>query len=60
MSSLLRAILIIVLLYLVARSLRALMWPRKKEDGVKGAPPKPHSRIDENRIQDANFKDLPK
>jgi hypothetical protein len=60
MSALLRAILIIVLLYLVARSVRALMWPRKKEDRVKGDMRKPQHKIDENRIQDANFKDLPK
>jgi hypothetical protein len=55
-----RLLLIFVAIYLLVRSLSSLLRPRKSGDEIKGPPLAGKSRIDENRIQDANFKDLPK
>jgi hypothetical protein len=54
-----RIFLIFIALYLVARYLSAVFRPKKPTETVQGSPRK-SKRIDENRIQDANFKDLPK
>jgi hypothetical protein len=55
-----RILLIFVAVYLLGRYLSALFRPKKLNEDVGGAPRKSSKRIDENRIQDANFKDLPK
>jgi len=56
----LRLILIIVLIFLVAQMIRRIFLPSQNDPKVKGSSPRRNGRIDENRIQDANFKDLPK
>ena len=55
-----RLLLIFAALYLLVRYLSALFRPRPTNEAVHGAPRKRKRRIDENRIQDADFKDLPK
>jgi hypothetical protein len=52
----LRVILIAIVVYLVLRALRAFTRPPRR---VEGEPPRAPRKIDENRVQDANFKDLP-
>jgi hypothetical protein len=54
----LRFVLIVIVLYLVLRTLRAFLRPRHA-DRVAGPSPHAPKKIDENRVQDANFKDLP-
>jgi hypothetical protein len=51
-----RAILIVIVLYLLMRVLRRLFAARRP---VKGAPPQTATKIDAARVQDATFKDLP-
>ncbi len=52
----LRIVLIALVLYLVLRTLKALLRSPRRVDGE---PPKAPRKIDESRVQDANFKDLP-
>ena len=54
-----RALLIIALVYFVARSLVRVLHPRDVPRQVKGKPSQIGSRIDASRIQDASFKDIP-
>jgi hypothetical protein len=54
-----RSVLIILLVYFLARSLARILRPRETERRVKGAPAPKRGAIDENRIQDATFKDIP-
>ena len=56
MNGLLRVLLIAVLVYLVVRSLLAIVLPRRRNQ-VKGES-RGGGRIDEERIQDAEFKDI--
>jgi hypothetical protein len=55
-----RLLLIFILIYLIARYLSAVFRPGKPGERVKGTPRRSRKQIDEDRIQDANFKDLPK
>jgi hypothetical protein len=55
-----RILLIFVLLFLGIRYLLAILFPKKSADRVSGKPRKKSGRIDEDRIQDAHFKDIPK
>jgi hypothetical protein len=54
-----RTVLIILLVYFLARSLARILRPRDTERRVKGSPVTKRGSIDENRIQDATFKDIP-
>ncbi len=54
-----RAVLITVLIYFVMRSLVKVLHPQGPERQVKGSPPRRNSRLDESRIEDASFKDIP-
>jgi len=56
----LRILLIFVALFLLFRYLLAVIFPSRRETGVKGSPRRRGKRIDDERIQDASFKDLPK
>jgi hypothetical protein len=57
---LLRLLLIGAALYLVIRYLIRLLFPVRNGTGVQGAPRRRRSRIDEERISDASFKDISK
>jgi hypothetical protein len=59
MTFLLRLILVVVAAYLLIRYLIMIFFPGRRRDGtVRGAPRKKAGRIDEERIQDARFKDI--
>lgn len=58
MKTLLRILLVFVALYLVFRYIFRIFSPDKREDKVQGAPRKRRGRFDEERISDANFKDI--
>jgi hypothetical protein len=54
-----RALLITALIYFVMRSLVRVLHPRDSQRQVKGTPQPKSGRLDESRIQDATFKDIP-
>ncbi|MCX6601755.1 MAG: hypothetical protein NT025_09375 [bacterium] len=60
MRVLLRLLLIGAALYLVIRYLIRLLFPARSGKDVQGAPRRRRSRIDEERISDASFKDISK
>ncbi|MFZ5432529.1 MAG: hypothetical protein ACOZB3_02035 [Calditrichota bacterium] len=53
-----RLILIVVAVYLVARYLLRIFSTPRSADHVKGQPQSSGSKVDRDRIQDANFKDI--
>ncbi len=53
-----RLILIVVAVYLVARYLRRIFSTPRSTNHVKGQPQSPGSKVDRDRIQDANFRDI--
>jgi hypothetical protein len=53
-----RAILIGLLLYLIVRNFARVVRPTGQKSQAKGTPRSLSGRIDESRIQDANFKDI--
>ena len=53
-----RFVLILLLVWLIYRVLKSAAAP-KKDSRVRGNPPAKRVDISEDRIQDANFKDLP-
>ncbi|HEY3296194.1 MAG TPA: hypothetical protein VGL38_12250 [bacterium] len=54
-----RALLVMLLLYLIARYASKVLRPRDPQRQVKGNPRNRGGAIDQGRIQDATFKDLP-
>lgn len=54
-----RTILITLAAILAIRYLYKIIFPRRRGDTVQGRPRRGGGRIDQERIQDANFKDLP-
>jgi len=54
-----RALLITVLIYFVMRSLVRVLHPQDSQRQVRGRPRTPRPQLDESRIQDASFKDIP-
>jgi hypothetical protein len=54
-----RALLIAALIYLVMRNLVKIMHPRDPQRQVRGAARMKNTQLDESRIQDATFKDIP-
>jgi hypothetical protein len=58
MRALLRFLLIFVLLYLAVRAEMAIFSPKKKSSNIQGNPASGKKKIDEDRIQDANFRDI--
>lgn len=59
-STMFRFLLILLLLYLVIRYVRIVMSPGKKEEKVKGQTRKATREISEDRVEDVNFKEIPK
>jgi hypothetical protein len=55
----LRTLLIIILVYLVVRTLLKVFSPAARNERVKGPKRQTRPRVDDARIQDATFKDLP-
>jgi hypothetical protein len=56
----LRTLLIAIILFFVARYVIKLLRPPKQlPDNVSGKPRDPLRGIDQNRIEDADFKDIP-
>jgi hypothetical protein len=55
-----RFLLILLLLYLVIRYVRIVMSPGKKEEKVKGQARRTTREISEDRVEDVNFKEIPK
>jgi hypothetical protein len=54
-----RALLITVLIYFVMRSLVRVLHPQDSTRRVRGVPRSKSGQLDESRIQDASFKDIP-
>lgn len=54
-----RILLTIVLAYFVVRYLLKIFSPSSRRENVAGTAPVKRKRVDEDRIQDASFKDLP-
>jgi hypothetical protein len=54
-----RILLTIILAYLVIRYILKIFSPARRSDSVAGRPPKPRKPLDDDRIQDASFKDIP-
>jgi uncharacterized protein YpmS len=54
-----RALLVTLLIYLAVRYVVRVLHPRDTQRQVRGAPRMKNGQIDESRIQDAKFKDLP-
>lgn len=55
-----RAILIVIAVFLVARYLKAILFPKQRSSPIKGKPRDADRPVDRGRIQDATFKDIPK
>jgi hypothetical protein len=56
----LRTLLIALILFFVARYIFKLLRPGKQPpENVSGRPRDPSRGIDQNRIEDAEFKDIP-
>jgi hypothetical protein len=55
-----RALLIAAILFFVARYVFKLLRPGKQRpENISGKPRDPSRGIDQNRIEDAEFKDIP-
>lgn len=58
MKTLFRIVLLFVAIYLAIRYIFRIFSPGKREDTVQGTPRKRGGRFDEERISEANFKDI--